>query len=387
MIYNFDQIKDRRATESVKWRAYPEDVLPLWVADMDFPSAQPVIRVLQERVVHGVFGYPTVEALRLRQLVVERMADRYAWCINPQDVLFLPGVITGFNLACHAVAVPDGGVLVQTPIYTPILNAAKTTGCQPQETELVLCLDGTYSIDMDAFSAAITDHTKLFILCNPHNPVGRVYQPGELARLAQICLMKGVVICADEIHSDLIFSDHRHTPIASLDPEIAQNTITVLAPSKTFNIAGLNCSIVIVQNPQLREKYLAAQKGLVSGVNLMGLIAAQAAYADGQEWLDQLLEYLESNRDILFDFVRAELPGVTMTAPEGTYLAWLDCRQAGIEGNPYEFFLKEAHVALSDGEIFGQGGQGFVRLNFGCPQGILLQALEQMKQALLSRPS
>jgi cystathionine beta-lyase len=213
--------------------------------------------------------------------------------------------------------------------------------------------------------------------------VGRVFGREELEYMAGICLRHGVVICSDEIHCDLIYSGNRHIPIASLSPETAQNTITLMAPSKTFNIAGLECAIAIIQNPDLRQKFHHSYKGLVGGINLMGWVAALAAYRDGQDWLDQVLVYLETNRDFMFDFVMKELPGLRMTRPEGTYLAWLDCRQAGIEGNPYEFFLHNARVALSDGASFGCGGEGFVRLNFGCPRAMLTEALERMKKALL----
>jgi len=201
--------------------------------------------------------------------------------------------------------------------------------------------------------------------------------------MAEICLSRGVKICADEIHSDLIFNGHTHIPIASLDPEIARNTITLIAPSKTYNIAGLACSIAIIQDAGLRQSYRHATRGLSGWVNLLGLVAAEAAYADGQEWLDQLLVYLQGNRDFLYDYVKKEIPGVSMASPEGTYLAWLDCRQANIEGNPGEFFLNQARVAVNEGATFGSGGEGFVRLNFGCPRSILVEALERMKCALL----
>jgi cystathionine beta-lyase len=388
MRYNFDSLPERRTTESVKWNCFDKDVLPMWVADMDFISPEPVIRALQRRVEHGVFGYPTSASSEqkgtdvLRQTVVDRLARLYHWEVKVEDLVFIPGVVTGFNLACHTLAVPGGGVLVQTPVYTPILNAPGNAGMTRQEMELSQCPDGSYSIDWQAFEAAITDQTRLFILCNPHNPVGRVFRKDELEYMAEICLRQGVVICSDEIHGDLIFRGHRHLPLASLDPVIAQNTITLIAPSKTYNLAGLACSIAIIQNAELRQKYQHSGKGLVGWVNLMGMVAAQAAYQEGQDWLDQLLVYLEANRDYMTRFVQDEMPAVRMGSPEGTYLAWLDCRQAGINGNPYEFFLQNARVALNDGETFGRGGTGFVRLNFGCPRPMLTETLERMKKAL-----
>ena len=381
MIYNFDITPDRLQTDSVKWRHYGDDVLPLWVADMDFPSPQAVIQALEERVAHGVFGY-IGDNTQFRQVLVERMAELYNWEIQSKDIVFVPGVVVGFNLASHTVATSDGGVLVQTPVYPPMLVAAAAADMTHQEMELSRRVDGYYSIDFDAFEAAVTAQTRLFLLCNPHNPTGRVFTQVELEQMAEICLKREVVICSDEIHCDLIFPGYRHIPIASLDPEIAQNTITLVAPSKTFNTAGLECSAAIIQNPILRERYKKARKGLVGGVNLLGSLAGLVAYRDGDEWLQQLLVYLEANRDFLYDYVQRELPGISMAKPGATYLAWLDCRQALIQGNPHEFFLREARVALNDGVDFGRGGEGFVRLNFGCSRLTLTEALERMKNGL-----
>ncbi|MFZ6029940.1 MAG: MalY/PatB family protein [Chloroflexota bacterium] len=381
MIYNFDACPDRRASESVKWRQYPEDVLPLWVADMDFVSPEPVRRALLARVEHGIFGYPE-ESEALREVIAARLAERYGWAVEPGEIVFQPGVIRGFNRACHMVTERGGGVLVQTPVYYPILWAPGNAGLARQEAGLTCRADGSYTIDWEAFEAAITPETRLLILCNPHNPVGRVLRQDELARMAEICLRHDVLICSDEIHCDLLFPGHNHTPIASLDAEVAARTITLMAPSKTFNIAGLDCAFAVVQNASLRRRYLHAHRGLISGVNVLGWTAALAAYRDGQEWLAQVLAYLQANRDFLADFVRKELPGIQMSPLEGTYLAWLDCRSLPIEGSPYEFFLKQARVALNDGALFGHGGEGFVRLNLGCPRSTLVQALERMKAAI-----
>ncbi len=380
MIYNFDQLPNRRSTESIKWNKYDPGVLPMWVADMDFPSPEPVIRALHERVDHGLFGYPK-DMSELSLLIVERMQVLYGWQIAVEDVILIPGVVTGFNMACQAFAAGEG-VLIQTPVYPPFLSAPGAAGSLRQEAELVRGRDGIYSIDWDSFEAAITPQTRLFILCNPHNPVGRVYTRTELERMADICLKHGVLICSDEIHCDLIFRGNRHIPIASLDPEIARRSLTLIAPSKTYNIAGLESSIAIIQDPQMRKQFQAARRGLVGWVNLFGQIAALAAYRDGQEWLDQLLCYLEDNRDFLVDYIREELPCISIGKPEGTYLAWLDCRNAGLGKSPYQFFLDKARVALNDGADFGQAGAGFVRLNFGCPRSMLAQALDCMKSAV-----
>lgn len=388
MIYNFNEVPDRRQSESLKWHHYDEDALPLWIADMDFRSPEPVIRALRDRVEHGVFGYPQSvvpdlhNTLGYRLLIVERMERLYGWAIQPEDVVFIPGVVTGLNLACHALTAPGGEVVVQTPIYPPFLTAAGNAGLQRVDAELARCSDGSYAVDWDAFEAAFSSQTRMFLLCSPHNPVGRVFRREELERMAEVCLRRRVVICSDEIHSELIFSGSRHTPTALLDPEVARNTITLIAPSKTFNLAGLECSIAIIQNPELCQRYQGASKGLLAWVNVMGWVAGQAAYREGQEWLDQLLIYLEANRDYLLSRVQRDLSGVSMGKPEGTYLAWLDCRGSIAGPKPAQFFLEKARVALNEGETFGQGGEGFVRLNFGCPRPTLAEALDRMQAAL-----
>ncbi|MCR4406738.1 MAG: PatB family C-S lyase [Anaerolineae bacterium] len=381
MAYNFDQLIDRRHSDSEKWHYYGDDVLPLWVADMDFMSPEPVIHALRQRVEHGVFGYG-MEPPELREVIVDRLRGLYGWQVSAEALIFLPGVVSGFNLACRAVASPGEGVLVQTPVYPPILKAPVNAGLIRDEMELTRQADGRYVVDYDVFEQTITDRTRIFILCNPHNPVGRVFRRDELERMAEICLRHHVVICSDEIHCDLVFQGSRHLPIAALAPEIAKRTITLMAPSKTYNIAGLNCAVAIVENDELRTRLLAVRAGLVGGVNIMGYTAALAAYRDGQPWLEEVLRYLEDNRDFLLRYVGEHLPGISMSKPEGTYLGWLDCRRAGIPGNPHEFFLREARVALNDGADFGQGGEGFVRLNFGCPRSTLVEALDRMKAAL-----
>lgn len=382
MKYNFDFLPERRHSESVKWRLYDEDVLPMWVADMDFISPEPVIQALAERVAQGVFGYPQAPS-ELCQVVMETLDRQYQWKITPEELIYLPGVVIGYNLACHAVSRPGKGVLMQTPVYPPFFSVQKNCGLVQQEVELTRSETGEYSIDFDAFERTFTEQTSVFLLCNPHNPVGRVFRRDELEKMAEICLRKGVFIISDEIHCDLIYSGYTHIPIARLAPEVSQNTITLMAPSKTFNIAGLDCSFAIIQNPELRHRFNQARRGLVHGSNLMGLIAALAAYRDGWEWLEQLMVYLQANRDFVFEYVNHELPGICTAKPEGTYLAWLDCRKAGIPGKPGNFFLEKGRVALNEGDAFGKGGEGFVRLNFGCPKATLIEGLERMKSALL----
>lgn len=377
----FDILPDRRESTSLKWRVYPPDVLPMWVADMDFRSPEAVLQALQKELNLGVFGYPDGSA-DLKDVIVKRLANLYHWEIRPEDIVLISGVVTGLNLVAHLFSRIGGEALVQTPIYPPFLSAPGNAGLKRVDVEMLRQPDGRYEIDFEAFEAAISDQTRVFMLCNPHNPVGRVYRKDELERLAEICLRHKILICSDEIHCDLIFSESRHLPIATLQPEIAQNTITLMAPSKTFNIPGLECSFAVIPNPELRERFEKAGEGMNSWVNLMGLVAGKAAYESGQDWLSDLMAYLQGNRDYLFDFVNRKLPGVKMAKPEGTYLAWLDCREAGIQGSPYDFFLQNAKVALNDGRAFGKDAEGFVRLNFGCPRAMLAEALQRMKQAL-----
>jgi cystathionine beta-lyase len=382
MIYDFDTLPNRRETESFKWRAYPPDVLPMFVADMDFVSPQPVIEALQRRVAHGVFGYP-YELPGLKETVVERMERLYGWKITPEEVVIVPGVVTALNQTVQAVVPAGGGVLVQTPVYPPFLTLAKNAGALDQRMELSRHPQGNYTVDWQAFDAAFTPETRLFTLCNPHNPVGRAFRRDELERMAEICLRHDVLICSDEIHCDLLYTGVQHFPIAALDAEVAKRTITLMAPSKTYNIAGLECSFAIIPDAALRKQFQHATHGLVGWVNVMGLVAGQAAYAHGQEWLEQVLVYLQANRDFLYEYVQRELPGVQMVKPEATYLAWLDCRGLGLPQDPYAFFLKEAKVAFNQGSTFGQGGEGFIRLNFGCPRSMLVEALERVKRCVL----
>ena len=381
MTYDFDRLIERRGTHSDKWQKYGPDVLPLWIADMDFQSPEPVIRALRGRVEHGVFGYLAFEQPEFHELFADRLLKRYNWRVSPDAVVLIPGVIPGFNVAGRVLAAPGDGLILQTPVYPPILRAASSIGLTREEAPLARRPDGSYAPDLDAFVAAIRERTRFFLLCNPHNPVGRVFSRDELTRLAEVCLRRGLAIVADEIHCELTLDGQRHTPIASLAPEISERTITLMAPSKTFNLAGLKCSVAIIPNAALREKFVAGRVDLVQTVNVLGYAAAFAAYRDGQPWLDELLRYLEANRDFVVEYVRARLPGVAVAPPEATYLAWLDCRNAGPAApDPFTFFLEKARVALSDGALFGAGG--FVRLNFGCPRSILTEALDRMSLAL-----
>ena len=380
--FDFDRVIDRRATDSNKWRKFPADVLPLWVADMDFPSPPAVVNALHARVEHGFFGYLT-EHNDLPEVVAERLAKRYGWRVSPEAVVTLPGVIAGFNQALRALTSPGQGLLVQTPVYPPILRSAGNHGLRRDEHALTRNGGGRYAVDPAAFAAAIRSDTRVFLLCNPHNPVGRLYGRPELEGMAAACLRRDLWIVADEIHCDLALDGRQHVPIAALAPEVEQRTITLMAPSKTFNLPGLKCAVAVIPNAGLRERFVAAAADLVPKINVLGCTAAVAAYREGDAWLEALLAYLKDNRDFLVRQVKATLPGVTMAVPEATYLAWLDCRGAARAGaDPYTFFLTQAKVALNDGVTFGPGGAGFVRLNYGCPRSLLAQGLQRMAAAL-----
>lgn len=377
----FDRIIDRKNSDSIKWNLYDDDVLPMWVADMDFAAPVPVIQALKERVEHGVFGYAG-DPKELRKVIVSRFDELYQWSIKPDDIVFTPGVVVGFNIAGHSVAVPDGEVLIQPPVYPPFFKTAGFAGMKTAENPLIQNEDGSYEIDFSDFEEKVNKKTRMFLLCNPHNPVGRVFHRDELERMAEICLRNNVLICSDEIHGDLIFQGNRHIPLGSLNPEIADRTITLMAPSKTFNIAGLDCSFAVIPNKEIRENYISAMKGITGNTNMLGISAALAAYQNGTPWLEDLMIYLKENRDHLKTTLDREIPEIKMTVPEGTYLAWLDCRNASLPDTPYDFFLRKAKVAFNSGESFGTGGKGFVRLNFGCTRATLNEALDRMKKAL-----
>jgi cystathionine beta-lyase len=384
MTPDFDRVFDRRRTDSNKWRKYPPDVLPLWVADMDFPSPPVVVEALRARVDHGFFGY-LAEHNDLPEVVADRVGKRYGWRVSPEAVVTLPGVIAGFNQALRGLTAPGDGLLIQTPVYPPILRSAGNHGLRRDENALARGADGRYSVDLDAFAAAMGERTRAFLLCNPHNPVGRLFARAELEGMAAACLRRDLWIVADEIHCDLLLDGRPHVPIASLAPEIEQRTITLMAPSKTFNLPGLKCAVGIIPNAGLRERFAAAAADLVPKINVLGYTAALAAYREGEPWLEALLAYLRDNRDFLVRQVRVSLPDVTIHPPEATYLAWLDCRHARTGGDPWTFFLEQARVALNDGRLFGPGGEGFVRLNFACPRSLLTDGLERMARALARR--
>jgi cystathionine beta-lyase len=375
----------RRPSRGEKWSLYPEDVLPLWVADMDFPVAEPIRRVLRFAVERSDLGYPIHPApTDIGEIAAARMRQRFGWAIDPGRVEVLCDVVQGLVVSLLQFAEPGEGAVVQTPIYPPFLSNVRACGRRLIENPLRRDAAG-YRVDLEGLGAAVDSGTRLILLCNPHNPTGRVFRQDELEGIAEIALRHDLVVVSDEIHADLVYPGARHVPFASLAPEVAARTLTLTAASKAFNIAGLRCGLAIFGSDALKRRFNALPRHVRGGVNLPGFEALRAAWRHADPWLERVLVYLEANRDFVTRFVANELPGVVLHPPEGTYLAWLDCGALGLEPSPCEFFLERARVALSDGPNFGAPGRGFVRINFATSRSILGEALERMAKALRAR--
>jgi len=375
--YDFDEIIDRRGTASEKWDKYRgRDIIPLWVADMDFRSPPAVIEALHERVSHGVFGY-TAPPEGLIQAVIEALDGEFGWRVQEEWITWLPGLVTGLNVSCRAVGAPEDEAITFTPVYPPFMSAPSLSGRNLIKVALK-CEAGNWGLDLEALELSVTRRTRLLLLCSPHNPVGRVWTRQELTDLAEFSARHDLVICSDEIHAGLVLDEAvRHIPIATLSPETARRTITLLAPSKTFNVPGLGCSFAVISDAALRRSFRKGMGRIVPHVNLLGYTAAEAAYRHGEGWRQELLAYLRGNRDLVAQEV-AQMPGLTVAHVEATYLSWIDVRDTGIE-DPVRFF-EEAGVGLSGGADFGL--PGYVRLNFGCPRALLSEALRRMRVAL-----
>lgn len=378
-MFDFDTIHDRKNSDSVKWRKYKNrDVLPMWVADMDFPSPPTVIQALQERVAHGIFGYGHLDR-SFNQTVVDHLWRKYDWSIQPSWIVWLPGLVCGLNVTCRSVGQPGDTIATTVPVYPPFLSAPGLSGRHLITTRLVQTPDG-WQFDFSDLEAVLTDNTHLFILCNPHNPTGRVYSHSELSRLADICLKNNMIICSDEIHCDLILDPNcRHLPLATLAPEIAERTITLMAPSKTYNIPGLSCAFAVIPHAGLRKQFKQAMAGIVPHVNVLGMAATQAAYQKGGAWLDALIDYLRNNRDRVYQFIE-QTHCLEMSKIEATYLAWIDVRKMNTS-NAFRLFEKSG-VGLSNGAEFD--GNGFLRLNFGCSGDLLSMAFRRMNRCIAS---
>jgi cystathionine beta-lyase len=381
---DFDAVRpsSRRPSRGEKWTTYPDDVLPLWVADMDFPVAEPIRRVLRFAVERSDLGYPIHPApTDIPVLTAERMARLHRWRVAPERVEILSDVVQGMYTAVHQLCEPGDGVVVQTPIYPPFLGSVAKLGRRLDENPLAQGARG-YQIDLDRLRATTDARTRMLLLCNPHNPTGRVFRRDELEPLAALALERGWWVVADEIHQDLVWSGHRFVPFASLAPEVEARTITLTAASKAFNIAGLRCAVAIFGSDEQRRRFTALPRHVRGGIGMLGIEALDAAWRHGEPWLDAVRAYLESNRTYVTDFVREELPGVVLHPPEATYLAWLDCRALELKPSPFAYFLERAKVALSDGATFGAPGRGFARINFATSRAILSEALERMAKSL-----
>ena len=389
--YNFDEVIDRKGTNCLKYdfaleRGYPEGVLPFWVADMDFRTAPPVIEELERRVQHGIFGY-TDPGADYRAAVWNWMKTQHDWTPAEGSLTITPGVVFALGMAVQSFTAPGDAVLIQQPVYYPFSSIILGNDRQLVNSPLVL-KDGHYEIDFVDFEQKITSkNVKLFLLCNPHNPAGRVYTRDELQKMATICLQHGVTIVADEIHNDFIRKGYEHTVLASLGNDIAQHVVTCTAPSKTFNLAGLQISNIFIENESMRQKFRATiDHAGYSQPNALGMFAAQAAYEKGLPWLEALRDYLEQNYQKTKAFLAQHLPKVTLIEPEGTYLLWLDFRAYGLSAKELDHLIvHEANLWLDSGHIFGKDGEGFERLNIACPWATLEQGLKQLARTFKNR--
>ena len=384
--YNFDEIIPREGTNCIKYDARErffgdKDVLPLWVADMDFKTPDFIVEAVKKRTEHEIYGY-TFRRDSYYESLIGWMKRRHNWEIKKEWISFSPGVVAGLTLAIEAFTKPGDGVVVQPPVYFPFFDCVKGTKRKMIENPLKI-ENGRYTFDFEDLKAKLDTNTKLLLLCNPQNPGGMVFTKSELLQLATICLENNIMILSDEIHSDLIFKGHKHIPLATLSDEIAQNCLVSMAPSKTFNVAGFASSIVIIPNKTKFARYeRVAGVGHLHMGNIFGTVATEAAYTYGDEWLEQLLGYLWENYLFLEDFFITNLPKVKVMKPEATYLIWLDFRDYGMKNNELmKFTIENAKVGLNDGGRFGLGGDGWLRINIGCPRSILEEALKRLGKA------
>lgn len=381
MTYDFTNCPDRRGTGSLKWERYPgRDVVPMWVADMDFLSAPEIVAALQERSAHGVFGY-TIPPKSTVDAVIDYLQTHHGHAAAPEQIVWFPGLVPALNVACRAFVLPGDEVLTCTPVYPPFLSAPEFAGVALRKVDLSE-KDGAWDIDFAALEAAVTPQTKLFILCNPHNPVGRVFPEQTVARLAEFCRKHDLVLLSDEIHCDLVLDGIPHTSGLKFAGPGGPPVISMFAPSKTFNLAGLACAFLVIPDAAARRTFQRAARGLITEINAFGYAGCEAALRRGWPWRDQLLDVLRANRDHVENFVASSLPGVRTWHVEATYLAWLDARGLDIS-HPARFF-EDHGVGLSDGVPFGAPA-GFLRLNFGCPREQLDEALNRMARAVASR--
>ncbi|MGI6575720.1 MAG: MalY/PatB family protein [bacterium] len=390
MKYDFDQVIDRSSTYASKWCDVEEvfgskDVLPMWIADMDLPVPVPVVEALIKRAEHGIYGY-TSRPESYYVAFANWMEKRHGFKIAREWIAHAPGVIPPLNLLVAALTRPGDKIVLQSPAYPPFYEIIDNNGCHLVNNPLKL-ENGRYVMDYENLERALQEpRVKIFLLCSPHNPVGRVWTKEELIRAGELCLANDVLVLADEIHCDLIYSGHKHIPFASISEEFAQNSVTFVAPSKTFNLAGLQTAVAIIPNSKLYALYQQILADLhMKRNNIFGMVAAEAAYSHGAEWLDQLMEYLQGNLDFVLRYFAERIPKIKANRPEGTYLVWLDCRELGLpHGQLQQFMVQKARVAMNDGMAFGVGGEGFLRLNIACPRSMVEEALQRIEQAVNS---
>ncbi len=381
MNYDFNTCPDRAGSGSLKWERYAgRDVIPMWVADMDFTSAPEIIEALHDRVSHGVFGY-TVPPASTVESAMAYLRERHGADVTPEQIVWFPGLVPALNVACRAFVPAGGEVLTCTPVYPPFLSSPEFAGVGLKTVDLVEN-NGVWEIDFDALEGAVTPNTKLFILCNPHNPVGRVFPRATLERLAEFCCRHGLILVSDEIHCDLVLDDLPHTSGLKLTGPSGPPVLSMFAPSKTFNLAGLACAFVVIPDANTRRVFQKSARGLITEINALGYAGCEAALRHGWPWHREMIQTLRANRDHVEDFVATSLPGIRTWHLEATYLAWLDARELKLP-NAAKFF-EDHGVGLSDGVPFG-APQGFLRLNFGCPRSQLDEALARMARALASR--
>ena len=384
--YDFDARIDRRGTACEKWDDMghlfgDDDLLALWVADMDFKSAPEIIDALKKKVEFGVFGYPTDQMHGYQTAVADWECRRHGWNVIPGQIGFMPGVITGIAVALNEFTEPGDGVVVQTPAYPPFFREIRRNGRIVVENPLREAENG-YEMDLDHL-AGVLDGVRAIVLCSPHNPVSRVWRREELTALGSLCLERRIVVISDEIHQDLVYSNAKHIPMSAACPELDPLLVTLIAPSKTFNIAGLRTSAWIARDKKMHDGMNRAFERLhLSKLNMLGLCALESAYTKGESWLDAVLAYLEENRELVENFLRERMPRVKLKHPEGTYVFWLDFRDYGLSSKQLmEILINKARVALNDGSKFGVAGEGFARLNAGCPRSQLQEGLERIAEA------
>ncbi len=387
MYYNFDEIVNRTGTASYKYDLRKkifrnEEVIPMWVADMDFRTPDFIIAALQKRLEHEILGYSFIPP-SYHQSIVNWNRRRHQWEIQPEWISFSPGVVPALNLLVMAFSQPGDHIVVQSPVYFPFFSAVENHQrilvTNPLQYEA-----GTYTMNFEDLESKINDRTRMFILCNPHNPTGNVWSREILQRVGDLCVKHNILLVSDEIHSDLIYKGFKHIPVASLSDAIARNTITCMSPSKTFNLAGLSTAYLVISDPALRRQYEEVLDRVHVGAgNIFGFVAAEAAYNHGDEWLIQLMDYLEGNLKFLQEFVSRHIPGIRVIPPQATYLIWLDCRQMGLSRNAlHSFMIHQAGLGLNDGPQFGIEGEGFQRINIACPRPILYEALVKLQDAV-----